>query len=352
FLAVVVAPTVLAAVYFGFIATPQYESTSLFTIQSADMAAGLPAMMGLLPGSGAARDSVVVREYVLSRDMLDLLVRDHGFLEHYRQARIDWLSRLGESAPSEDIYEYYLGRVEVVHDELGSVLTLKVRAFSSADAKRFSEAILLAAEAKVNAMDEEARGDTIALAQREVDRAEGRLVEARQKVLELQRDGHELNPLESAGTLMAVRGGLEGELAAARAALQALMGSMQPSAPQVIAQRQRVAALAGQVEAQRRRMTGAREGALGESIAEFEPVIVEKELAQHAYQSAYSALEMARVDASRQHRYLVTIASPSAPDAATHPVTWKGVLVTFLGTFALLGIGALLVASVREHANI
>ncbi len=353
FAALVVLPTVLAAVYLGLVATPQYESVSLFTIQSADGTTGMvPALLGALPGSGAARDAVVVREYVLSRDMLDLLVREEHFLEHYESRRVDWLSRLAHGAPSEDVFEYFLEHVEVAHDEVGSVLTLRVRAFSAEDAERFAEAILKAAEAKVNAMDEQAREDRIGIAQREVTRAERRLTEARSKVLELQREGHELNPVASAGALMEVRGGLEGELAAARAELQTMLTNLQPDAPQVVVARQRVAALAGQVEAQRRRMTGGREGTLGESIAEFEPVVVEKELAQHTYEAAMEAMEMARIDASRQHRYLVTIASPSAPDHATHPEVWKGVLVTFLLCLATLGIGALLVASIREHANV
>ncbi len=346
-------PTVLAASYLVFYASRQYESVSMFTINSADAASGMMAsFMGAIPGSAAARDVVVVREYVLSRDMLDLLIREQRFLEHYRDARIDWLSRLRPDQSSEDVYDYYLDHVDVEHDELGSTLTLKVRAFTSADAKRLSEAILAAAEAKVNTMDEDARGDSIALAQREFDRAEQRLTAARRKVLELQRQGHELNPVESAGTLMAVRGSLEGALAAARAELQAMLGTMLPTAPQVIAQRQRVDALAGQVQSQRLRMTGRGNDGLGASIAQFEPIVVEKELAQLAYESAAKALETARIDASRQHRYLVTIANPSAPNRWTHPIIWRGILAVFLGSFTLLGIGLLVVASVREHANV
>ncbi|MCB1234312.1 MAG: hypothetical protein KDM91_04500, partial [Verrucomicrobiae bacterium] len=52
----------------------------------------------------------------------------------------------------------------------------------------------------------------------------------------------------------------------------------------------------------------------------------EKEFAQRAYESALASLELARVDADRQHRYLVTIAQPSSPDSATYPVVWRSVL--------------------------
>jgi capsule polysaccharide export protein KpsE/RkpR len=46
------------------------------------------------------------------------------------------------------------------------------------------------------------------------------------------------------------------------------------------------------------------------------------------------------------------IARPSEPDEATHPRVWIAVLTVFVLSFALLGIGTLLLASVREHANL
>lgn len=352
FAALVVVPTFLATIYFGFIASPQYESVSLFTIHSSDGGMQLSALMGMMPGSNGARDTAVVREYVLSRDMLDLLIRDEGFVEHFSDTDKDYVSRLASDASSEDIFDYYLSRVNVEHDELGSVLTLKVRGFSAEKASSIALAILRAAEAKVNEMDAAARDDSIALARAEVDRAEERLSAARVAILEAQRDEHELSPMASAQALLALRSGIEAQLAAARAELNALLSSMQPSAPRVVAQRQKVNALAGQVAQQSRRMTGEGDEGLSSSIAEFEPLAVEKEIAQTTYESAVRALEIARIDATRQHRYLVKISSPSKPSEQTHPVAWKGVLVTFLFCFAMLGIGSLLVASVREHAHV
>jgi capsule polysaccharide export protein KpsE/RkpR len=48
----------------------------------------------------------------------------------------------------------------------------------------------------------------------------------------------------------------------------------------------------------------------------------------------------------------VTIAPPSSPDAPTHPRFWYAVLTVFVASFFLLGIGTLLAASVREHAQV
>lgn len=125
-----------------------------------------------------------------------------------------------------------------------------------------------------------------------------------------------------------------------------------PTAPEVVQQQQRVRALERQLDAQRGRLAGDEGRGLSEAIARFEPLVAEKEFAERAYGSALASLEVARVEAHRQHRYLVTIAPPSSPDAPTHPRFWYAVLTVFVASFFLLGIGTLLAASVREHAQV
>src|SRR5690606_21471761 len=178
-------------------------------------------------------------------------------------------------------------------------------------------------------MSDDARRDRMSLSESEVAKAELRLTKARSKLLEVQRQTAELNPLQSAATVEAVRGSLEGQLAEARAELNAMLAVMHESAPKVQAQKRRVASLAGQVARERGRMVGG-DGTVGESIAEFEPYVLEKEFAEQTYRSAITSLELARIEASRQHRYLVTVADPSKPDARTHPKRIRGVITVFL----------------------
>ena len=348
-------PTLIAAVYFGFIATPQYESVGAFTIQSADNASAptIELLVASVPGSGATRDAMLVQQYVQSRDMLRELIDDHGFIQHYSADSVDWWSRLPADAALEDVYDYYGDKVEAEYDSHSSVVTVSVRAFSAQKAHELASAILASSERKVNEMMEQARRDRIELAQREVSRAEERLGTARARMLELQGERSEINPMASAEAILGVRSGLEVELAEARAELNTLRATLQPGTPQLVAQQQRVAALARQVEEQSRRLAASdRPDGLSADIAAFEPAMAEKEFAQHAYESALKSMEIARVEASRQHRYLVMIARPSQPDEATHPRVFLMVLTVFVLSFALLGIGTLLLASIREHANL
>lgn len=347
-------PTVLSILYYGVYVTPRYESVTTFTIESAESnvpSSALQMLVSNVPGA-AGRDVMLVQEYIRSRDMVRLLMEEQSYVAHYSSDDADWVSRLPADAPFEDIYDYYLDHIEVVHDSQSGVLTLSVQAFDPDTAKRFGEAILAASERMVNDLSENARQDRIELAQHELTRAERRLSEARQALRELQAERGDLNPLASAEGIMQVRSRLEGELAIARAELSTVRATFPRGAPEVTAAQRRVAALEDQIELQSQRLAGDPEQGINADLAQFEPVVIEKEFAQRAYESALTSLELARVDASRQHRYVVRIAEPSQPDEATHPRLWYSVLTVLVLAFALLGVGTLLLASIREHANV
>lgn len=349
-------PTMAAAAWYGFIVTPRYESVTTFTIQSADGGAAiggaLEMLMGGAPGGSATRDVMLVQEYVQSRDMLRHLITEHEYVAAYSRASADFASRLSADAGFEEIYEYYIARVSIDHDSASGVLTLRVQAFDRENAHRIGQAILAASEEMVNRLSESARTDRIELARSELARAEGRLSTARRALRELQAEHGDLNPRASAEAILAVRSRLEGELAIARADLSTLRATMPRTSPEVTAARYRVGALSAEIEDQSARLTSGRNDGISAELAVFEPVMIEKEFAQRAYESALTSLELARVDASRQHRYLVRISGPSQPDQPRFPRFWYSVLTVLVLSFALLGVGTLLIASVREHANV
>lgn len=347
-------PTLIAAIYQGGVVTPRYESVTSFTVQSANGSIGGNALMMLVsnvPGT-ATRDVLVAVEYMQSRDMLRHLIADHGYREHYTSENADYFSRLPADADSEETYEYFLDHIEVEHDSMSDVLTLRVQAFDAESAHRFGLALLQATEARVNALNEVARQDRIDLAQSEVERAEARLAAARTALTEVQAEHGDVNPLVTLEETQTVRASLESALAIARADLSAAQATLPRNAPEVIAGRRRVGALSDQIDALSARLAGSQEEGIGAELAEFEPIVIEKEFAQRAYESALASLEVARVDAARRHRYVVQIAGPSQPERPRYPRFWYTILTVLVLSFALLGVGTLLVASIREHANV
>ena len=354
FLLWVVLPTLFSVVYYGFFASDFYQSEARYSIQSVDGKASvsLDSLFGELPGGGSDKDALAVRDYMLSRDVLRRLDQDHRFIGHYQAGSIDWLSRLGSDDTFEQAYEYYLSKVDVVYDNQSGVSMLTVRALSADKAAEYTRAILGYGEEMVNRLSDRARQDRMEFARREVADGEARLARARGAILSLQRAGEEINPAESASAVLAIRSELETELAKTRAELGAMKSFMQPNAHKVVSLEQKVKSLQEQIENENRRLVDPSRRGLSAVIAEFEPLLIEKEFAEKAYESALTSLELARTEAAQQHRYLAVIVSPSKPDEATHPERFIAVLTVFFISLAVFGIASLLIAAIREHARI
>lgn len=351
----VLLPTALAGIYYGLIATAQYESYSLFSVQSSELrpSLGVEGLLAGITGSSAGQDALAVRDYVLSRDMLARLDKEQHFVSHYKAPNSDWLSRLATDASFEDAYEYYKGKVYADYDQTTGAVTLRVRAFSAEKAVAFSQSILASSEDMVNKLSDRQRHDRIAYAETDMKHAEERLTLARKRIVALQQKHGDFSPLQTAGAAMEIRTTLEGELAKARAELMQLKSFMQDDAPQVRAANERIKAISAQVSGESRRLVDpSKPNGLNASFADFEEAMVEKEFSEKVYQSTLTSLELARADANRQHRYLAVIAKPSKADESTYPHRIRGVVAAFFLSFLLLGIGSLVVAAVREHARL
>ncbi|MCA9622673.1 MAG: hypothetical protein KC731_26820, partial [Myxococcales bacterium] len=133
FAVVVGLPTLLAAIYYGFLASPRYTSVAVFTVLRGE---SLDVKKGALDPN-----LETVRAHMLSRAMLDTLNRDHGFVAHYQGSDHDFLSRLPSDAGTEAIFAYYRERVTVSLDA-GEAYELRVEAYSPEVAKTFATAIL------------------------------------------------------------------------------------------------------------------------------------------------------------------------------------------------------------------
>ena len=348
-------PTLVALLYFGVLAADMYQSESKYTIQGSDIAGGsLDSVIGALSvGGGSVEfDARAVQEYILSRDVLRRLDREEGFIRHHQNAAIDWVARIPAGATFEEAYEYYDKLVDVRYDSQSGVSNLTVKATNAEDAQRFAHAILRYAEQMVNDLSERARLDRMEFARSEVKASELRLGDARQAILELQREGEEIDPVESASAVFNIRSQLDVELSKARAELDQTESFMQPDAHQVQVLKQKVASLEEQIRRENLKLVDSQSQSLSASIARFEPLVLEKEFAEKAYESSLASLEVARTEAAQQHRYLAIIVTPSVPDEATHPKRILGILTVFALALVVFGIVSLMIAAAREHARL
>jgi capsular polysaccharide transport system permease protein len=348
-------PTLLAVLYYGFVAADQYVAEARFAVRGSEAAA--TDMLGVLtgiPGNGAsAADALVVRDFVRSRDAVEALERRLDLRAAYSREEADWLARLGPADPIEDVVDYWRRMVEVGYETTSGITTLRVQAFRPDDAVAIAGAILEEGEALVNRLSERARRDAVAFAEAELTRAEERLGAARAEVTRFRDQRQALDPARSAEARLGIQAGLEADLAKAEAELSAMRSYMRPDAPAVVSAGNRIAALRRQVEAERAKLAGEQGDprVLSGLVADYERLAGEQEFAAKAYVSALASLEAARADAARKHRYLATFVMPHMPEDATRPRRLVGILTVFFASLVAWGIGALGVAAVKDHAG-
>lgn len=348
----VLLPTLLAALYFGFVAAPQYDSEARFLIRGRTPAppSGIGEMMAGAGFRPASEDAMGIRDYLQSHDAVGALRGSLPLVEIFRRPEADAIARLWWEAPSaERLLDYYRRMVTVEYDTTSGITALRVHSFRAEDSQAIARDLLTLSEAMVNRLNERLQQDGLRVAREELGRAESRLAEAQLAMTDFRERERAVDPSRSAAVAVENIGRLEGALAQARAELGEASRFARGDNPRVVTLRNRIEALSAQVAEERKR-TSANESGLSQQIGEFERLSLERELARAQLGSATASLEKARVDAQRQQLFLLRVVEPNLAEYARYPKAMLTVLYLFLTLSVAYGLAWLLVAGMREHA--
>jgi capsular polysaccharide transport system permease protein len=354
FLATVVAPSLLAAIYYGLIASDIYVSESRFMVRSPQRPPLQAGALGtMLQGAGLARnldDQHAVHDFILSRDALKELNDEMALDRKFRDPKIDFAQRFA-AIDWDDSFEaflkYYQRRVNVELDSKSSISVLRVSAFAAEDAKRINERLLAMSERLVNEMSERSRQDIVRFATKEVQAAETKAKSAALAVAAFRSDKGVVDPEKQSAFELEQLGKLQEELIATKAQI-AQLRAVSPQNPQIATLATRQATLQKEFDAQFARIAG-RSGSLTNKAAAYMQVALEREFAEKQLATALTLLETARTEAQRQQLYLDRVVQPNLPDYAIEPRRIRSVVIVLVVGLIAWGILSLLVASVREH---
>lgn len=353
FLAVVMLPTIVSALYFGLIASDRFVSEATFVVRSAKspLPGGLGGLLQIVGISRSQDDSYSVQEYLLSRDAVTALAQRLPLRDMFHRPGADFVARypnLIQGSSEEELFQYYKSRVSVIHGAATGLTTLKVETFRPEDSLAINRTLLELGETLVNRMNERIRADSIRFSEAEVKRGEERLVETQIAITEFRNRELMLDPSMSSLIVTELIGRLSAELAVVTAQLREVEAAS-PSSPQIPGLQRRVAALGSQIVLERQRVSSTSDG-LAEKIAGYERLNLQREFAVKSLASAVTSLELARNEARRQQLYLERVVEPHVADYAEQPRRLRSVLLTFAGSMMLFFVGWLLLAGVREHS--
>lgn len=354
FFATVVIPTILATIYFGFLASDVYVSQSQFVVRSPDKPAtsGLGVLLKTVGFSNAGDEIFITQDFVKSRDALRSLNRNGEVEKSFGNPAVSMFDRfnpLGWNGSFEDLYEFYTGKVAVEHNTTSSITTLTVRAFNADDAKRMNEQLLELAEGLVNRLNNRGEVDLLGYAQREAREAEEEARRASQALAAFRNTQGIVDPERQATVQLQLVSKLQDEVIGARLQLQQLQ-ALAPENPQIPLLRTRIAGLSRQIDAELGRAAGGNRS-LSASAVRYQRLALDREYADKRLTAAMASLQEARNEARRKQAYVERIVQPSLPDEAQEPRRLRGIFATFVLGLVAFGILSMLLAGVREHRD-
>ena len=322
FIVVAVLPIVLSGVYYFGVESDRFTSEALFAIRTQQEATN--TISGALHAAGEHQGggdpSNIVKEYILSRDALELLV-SKGLLPHFFQRDgVDRLSRypnIFSHETHEHLYEFYLRLVSMQYDSATGVSKLSINAFSADDAMEISSALISASEVLINSINERAQADAVASAEKAVAESRSRAFSALDRLTAFRAREEMLDPIKMSMNMIESISGMSVEVAKLKSQLSD-NERMTPNSPQLAPIRNRIAALEQQIMEERSKLGGG-ENSLAPKLAEYERISLDREFAEKAYLVDLGSLDAARLDAQRQKRYIERISGPNLPD---YPNIW------------------------------
>lgn len=347
-------PMLLGIFYYTFLAADRYVSEAKIAVrQSGDSGmaevAGIASLLG--GNAGSREETLYLKEYIHSLDMLRHLDAKYNLRQAYEAEKIDPIFRLYSGTSQEWFHWYYSNRVEVVFDDLSSLLTVRVEGFDPEFARLVNAEILAQSERFVNEISHRLARQQMAFAETEMLRAHERYQKAKTSLITFQNRHKVLDPLTQAQATATLTAQLESEIAHKEVELKTLTGYLQENAPQVVMMRNQIAALKAQQDKESGKVASQNGSRLNSLAAEFQNLTLEAGFAEDAYKAALTAMETTRIEASRKLKSLVVVATPATAEKALYPQRIYN-LVTLLVILVLVyGIVRLVIATVQEHRD-
>ncbi|WP_306294727.1 hypothetical protein [Sphingobium lactosutens] len=302
--------------------------------------------------SNDANEGYAAHDYILSRDALDALNRDGMVAKAYGNGDISILNRFdpfGFKGGHERLYKYYSDKVEVDHDVVSSITTLKVRAFTPQEAFEINRRLLNQAERLVNTLNARARSDLIDYANKELGEAKEMARQAASALSDYRNREGVVDPEQQATVQLQMISKLQDELIATKTQLVQLR-VFTPQNPQIPVLQTRVEELGKEIDQQIGLVAGSKKS-LAATAVQFQRLQLESQLADKQLAAAISSLQDARNEARRKRAYVERIVEPNRPDYAAEPRRLRGILSTFVVGLVVWAVLSMLVSGIKEHKD-
>jgi len=350
FIVCVLLPAIVAGIYYFGIASRQYVSEVRFAVRASGNAGNLLGGLGPFASSQRTEDALVIADYIRSRRLFEELDGELGLKRRYALPGADFLSRLDERDPIEDLVRYWRSKVDVKIDKNSGVVTVTARAFAADDALVIAQAIVARSEHLANELSERARRDAVRQSEGELQRAERGLQISIEDMRQTRNSQGVLDATKTAEAITKVITELRGRLLLLEGDYELQKPTVSVTAPQMKVLTSQIETLRRQIAALEQRIAGTQGPAtLTDSQGQLERRAIERKIAEQQYALAVAEFERARLEQASKQVYLMVFVPPRLAEDALYPkrlLIWS--LIVAAG-IAIWGCSVGTAVLVRDH---
>lgn len=345
-----------AIYYWNFIASDRYVSEAHIIIQQADLTASQSVDFGGLilgnSGAGNQTDQLLLRDHLLSIDMLRKLDDALDLRTHYSNLELDLLSRMWEKDNFiEEFFEYYLSRIVVEFDDYAGVLIIQSQAFTPEIAHEISSLMITEGEIFMNEIAKQLAYEQVKFLSTEVKTMEARVLNTRHELLSYQNKHELISPQNTAENYAVIVNNMEAKLAELQAQKIALLGYLVPTSANIVELELQIQAIKKQIKKEKSHLTSNSKNSksLNKTVEEYEQLQLKAQFAQEVYQTTLVAMEKGRIEASRTLKKMSILQAPTMPEYPLKPNRIYNSVVSTLLILVIFGILNLLTVVILDH---
>jgi capsular polysaccharide transport system permease protein len=357
FVAIFVIPTIISAFYLYTKAADQYASTLGFTVRSEDISSAMDLLGGLGASFGSAgnHDADILYEYISSQELVREIDSDLDLKEKFSvNADQDPLFSFSTvDTTIEELTSYWQRMVQINYDSGSGLIEIKVLAFRPEDARAIAEAIYVKSSTMINNLTNLARDDATRYAEEDLNLALQRLKSAREALTAFRLTNEIVDPNADIQAQMGLLTTLQTQQAAALIEYDLISEVARSGDPRLEQAQRRLLVIEARIAEERKKFGVGGGGPNGSNyattISEFERLSVDREFAERAYAAAFSAMDGARAEATRQSRYLAAYIRPTIAEKSEYPQRSLLLGLVALFSFLIWGILSLIFYALRDR---
>lgn len=313
-------PIIFSGIYFYFIARDRYVTRSDFVIRKAEDndtnmdGSGLATLLGK-GNQLSLEDARFLKTYLQSPQVLADLERTYNLDQAYAQVGMDRFAGIKPGLSKEKRLNFFKKQVAVSLDELSGAIVLRTVGLDPKASFNLNRFMLAKSEQFVNRLNQDISQKQLGFAESELIRARNNLNRAKNRLLVYQDSNTVIDPKNEAELAGQTISKLQEKLVELRVELATLKRQFKdPAEPEVAAVADQVRELEQQIQKEQRSLVSSKGRNLNRKAADVLRLESDVNFATDSYKLALTSVEKARIESTRQQKFMALLSAPQLPE--------------------------------------